>query len=135
MAYLLSYRHTDADPEQLKQLLPAVWDAFTSINEPVYSTYFENAEFRASHTAPKDVLMHAFNKIDELQGLFVIQDSEERSEGMLMEIGYCMAKNYPICVATRRGVHDTYLPTMVSNHFYYETIDDLTEKIRAGEYK
>jgi len=31
--------------------------------------------------------------------LLVLQDSEERSEGMLMEVGYALAKRMPMVVA------------------------------------
>lgn len=132
MAYFISYRHTDADPQQLQQLLPAIRDAFTAAGETIYSTYFEDESFRAAHSTPAEMMRHAFTKIDELRGLFVIQNSNERSEGMLMEVGYCLAKNYPICVATQQNVQHTYLPSMVKRHLVYNDIEDLIQQVRSG---
>lgn len=74
-------------------------------------------------------MAHAFYVIDNSDILFVIQTSEERSEGMLMEVGYSIAKKKIIIVATKSGVHNTYLPTMGTIAFEWSNLEDLSEKI------
>lgn len=130
MGWLIAYRHTGADVVYLNKLLPAIRDAFISVGVDTYCTYFDEASFQNKHLAPQDIMAHAFDKIDELGGLFVLVDGEEKSEGQIMEVGYCLAKGIPIIVAKRRSVENTYLHKMANHSFEYDTIEELTEQIQ-----
>jgi hypothetical protein len=130
MGFLLAYRHTGADPERLEKLLPAVKGAIEQTGHEAYCTYFDEEEFQGSGHGPKEIMDHAFQKIEELGGLFVLVDSDEKSEGMLMEAGYCIAKNIGFIVAKRVGV-STYLDKLALQSFEYNDIDDLVQKIEG----
>ena len=111
MGYFIGYRHTGADPAYLDQLLPAVRDTFLDCGVETYSTYFDEDNFKSSGYTPADIMKHAFSKIEEIGGLFVVIDGPEKSEGQILEVGYCIAKAIPIVVAKRRGV-STYIDQM-----------------------
>lgn len=129
MKYFLSYRHTDEDPEVLRQLLIPVRDAFAARGDEIYCVYFQEKELKSAPYTPLDILEHAFDKIEEIGHLFVLQHSTGRSEGMLMEVGFCRGKNIPITVAHRHDVTNTFLPTVADHTFDYTDIDDLCQKI------
>lgn len=129
MKYFIAYKHSGVDPSYLKQLLTPVRDAFTSQGHEVYCTFFEDDSFRSQGMSAADIMYHAFTKIEEQGNLFVVLDSTERSEGMLMEIGYCLAKNLPVIVAIREGVNNSYLPSMIKQSFTYANTEDLAQKI------
>lgn len=133
MGYFVAYRHTGADPERLSALLPAVCESLKKRGQEVYCTYFEEEEFKAAGQKPRQIMEHAFQKIEELGGLFVIIDGAEKSEGMLMEIGYCSAKGLKIIVAKRKGFDNTYVPNMADYSFEYADIEDLKAKILSQE--
>jgi hypothetical protein len=130
MGYLIAYRHTGADPERLEQLLPAVKGAVENAGHQAYCTYFDEEEFQGNGHGPKEIMDHAFQKIEELGGLFILVDGDEKSEGMLMEAGYCIAKNIGFVVAKRAGV-TTYLDKMAERSFEYNDINDLVQKIEG----
>lgn len=128
MGYFVGYRHTGADPERLATLLPAVRDALSSAGHEVYCTYFDEDSFRQEGYGPKEIMEHAFRKIENIGGLFVVVDSDEKSEGMLLEAGYCIAKGIGFTVAKRVGV-TTYLDKLATSTFEYNDIPDLAGKI------
>jgi len=128
MGYFIGYRHTGADPDRLEQLLPAVRDAIESSGEDAYCTYFDEEKFQRSGYRPNDIMQHAFEKIDSLGGLFVVMDGPDKSEGMLIEAGYCLAKNIVFIVAKRSGV-STYLDQLTVKSFEYNDVEDLVQKI------
>ncbi|HMT19281.1 MAG TPA: hypothetical protein PKD20_00305 [Candidatus Saccharibacteria bacterium] len=131
MGYLIAYRHTGADPAYLDQLLPLVRDAFSSGGVDTYCTYFDEASFQQEHLTPEKIMEHAFTKIEELGGLFVLLDGEEKSDGQIMEVGYCLAKDIPFIVAKRRSVANTYIHRMTNRSFEYDSLDELASGIKT----
>ncbi len=133
MGYFVAYRHSGADPERLSVLLPAVCESLRERGEDVYCTYFDEDKFRSSGKSNRQIMEHAFSKIEEQGALFVVLDGEEKSEGMLMEVGFCVAKGLGVVVAKRRGLSGTYVPDMARYSFEYEDVKDLQEIILASE--
>lgn len=131
MGYFLAYRHTGVDPSELEALLPPVRNVLQADGSEVYCTYFNEGNFKNAGLGPAEIMRHAFLKIEEMGRLFVLIDSEQKSEGMIMEIGYCLAKGIPITVAIRSNVTGTYLPNMTDEVIRYTDIDDLVQKIKA----
>ena len=129
MKLFLAYRHTGADPAQLEKQLPAVRDALLGKVDEVYCTFFEENDFQDKSMSAADIMHHAFDKITELGGLFVLLSSEGKSEGMLMEVGYCIAKNIPVIVAKHDAVQHTYVPSLANITFDYADDADLVEQI------
>ncbi len=82
-------------------LLPAVCESLRERGEDVYCTYFDEDKFRSSGKSNRQIMEHAFSKIEEQGALFVVLDGEEKSEGMLMEVGFCAAKGVSMIVAKR----------------------------------
>jgi nucleoside 2-deoxyribosyltransferase len=76
-----------------------------------------------------EIMAHAFSVIDSSEFLFVILASEEKSEGMILEVGYCIAKGIPVIIAVKEGVKNTYLPEMGKKTFVWRDNQDLSAKI------
>ncbi len=131
MGYLIAYRHTGEAAEKLNKLIPPVNDALLRRGIEVYCTYFDEDAFTDSGWSPRAIMNHAFRKIDEMGGVFVVQDSTEKSEGVILEVGYCVAKGLPIVVAKRSTVTNTYLPEMADTSFEYSNIEELQKLIAS----
>lgn len=129
MGYFIAYRHTGADPKRLGELLPAVKSALEDAGHETYCTYFNEDSFRSRGFGPKEIMLEAFSNIDRLGSLFVVVDGSEKSEGMLLEAGYCLAKGIPFVVAKRTGA-DSYLDALASQHIQYDDVNDLVQKIK-----
>lgn len=130
MGWFIAYRHTGVDAVELERLIPAVRDALQSDSSEVYCTYFNEGDFKNTRLGPVGIMQHAFSKIEEMGNLFVLIDSGQKSEGMIMEVGYCLAKQIPITVAVRSGVTETYIPDMTMDVIRYTDTKDLIYKIK-----
>ena len=94
------------------------------------STYFDvEVKDGEPRPAPHVFMREAFAMIEGCDFLFVLQSSPQRSEGMLMEVGFCLAKGIPVLVARRSGFDSTYLPDMAQATFEWETIEQLAANI------
>jgi hypothetical protein len=131
VGYFVAYRHTGADPESLASLMPIVRDELLASGQDVYCTYFDEAQFKSGGFTPRQIMEHAFQKIEELGGLFVLIDCPDKSDGQIMEVGYCIAKAIPFVVAKRNSVTNTYIDQMTDNSFGYDDIESLKAGIKA----
>lgn len=134
MEAFIAYRHTGESMEDLEVLLGGTRDALARAGVNAYCTFFDDAEFQNKAFGARQIMQHAFEMIDTKDMLFVIQTSENKSEGMIMEVGYCIAKGIPIVVAVKNGVQNTYLPDMADLQIQWDTIDNLHQQIEATNF-
>lgn len=125
----ISYRHKGEDPAELLKLLTAVRDGLGEAGISAYCTFFDEDAFQEKAYGAKEIMNHAFKKISTVDVLFVILTSDERSEGMLMEIGYCLAKGIPVVVAAKDTVKSSTVPDMATHVVVWSDIEELAHKI------
>lgn len=77
----------------------------------------------------------AFEELDKSDIFLAIVRTEHRSEGLLMEIGYCLAKKKEIILAINDNVKNTYLPEVVSKTLRWKDFDDLLTKLSKLKVK
>ncbi|MBU1032088.1 hypothetical protein KKE03_04195 [Patescibacteria group bacterium] len=128
MKAFIAYRSTGEDPQAVEPVLIAIREAFKGRGIEAYSTFFDEA-IEGKSLGVRQIMEHAFGIIDNADFLFVVQTSDNKSEGMLIEVGYCMAKRVPIIAATKDTVTKTYVPAIASQSFKWSTIEDLARAI------
>jgi nucleoside 2-deoxyribosyltransferase len=125
----VSYRHTGADEAEFRPQLEIVRTALREIGVEPFCTFFD-VPVEGERPSPAQFMAEGFRMIDQSDFLFVLQASPERSEGMLMEVGYCLAKQIPVVVAKRAGIGATYLPQMAQCTFEWEDLKVLNRRIQ-----
>ncbi len=130
--YFVAYRFTGEDPDVLHSRMTTVVDSLKSVGMDVYCNLFDEKEYQKSKLDAKEIMDIAFNRIDSSDGLFVVIASDDKSEGMLMEIGYAYAKNKNIIVAVHQNAK-TYVPLIGNRSIIWNNNDDLAAKIKAIE--
>jgi len=145
MRAFVAYRHTGEDARQIDGLLAPVKSVLAAREINAYSTYFDvhggNVAVAGPVAQSSAFMQEAFRMMAKSDLLLVLQASELRSEGMLMEVGYALAKGLPVVVATQQEVADTYLPDMAHAALRWTDVADLVaqlaefdfEGLRAGE--
>lgn len=131
MKTFVAYRFSGEDLKTLEPLLVAVRDVLKDRGVEVYCTFFDEAEFKNKSLSARQIMDHAFGIINDIDFLFVVQMSDNKSEGMLIEVGYCIAKDIPVIVATKGSVKNTYLPYIATQSFKWRTIEDLGNYIAS----
>jgi nucleoside 2-deoxyribosyltransferase len=129
MKAFIAYRHTGEATEHLLGLLTAVRDGLTEAGVSAYCTFFDEDTFKVKSYKASDIMDHAFKKIGTVDVLFVLMTSDEKSEAMLMEIGYCIAKKIPIVVAVKDTVKSSYVPELADYSIVWSDIAELAHKI------
>ncbi len=136
MKGFISYRFTGENEKDLKNLLVPIQNKLKEIGVDAYCNILEKGfEARSKNFKPQDYVFDAFKTLNNVGLVFVLITSEGKSEGMLMEVGYSLAKNIPIIMAIKSGVKGTYLPGMVKLVIDFDDLNDLLKKISKIDVK
>ncbi len=130
MKTFIAYRSTGEDPQQLEPLLTALQDTLKSRGIEAYCTFFDEQMIKDKKLDQRQIIEHAFTEIDKVDFLFVLLTSDNKSEGMLMEIGYCLAKGIPIVAAVKTGIQGSHIPAVADQHFEWLDIKGLLQAIQ-----
>jgi nucleoside 2-deoxyribosyltransferase len=139
MKCFISYKFTGEPIEDIERLLAPVHEALVEKGIEVHANLFDDdlpdGNISDKDFGPREYVLHAFKQLDTQDVMLVLLNSSDRSEGMLMEVGYALAKKIPVIVAVKSGVTDSYLPTMGARSFEWDSYIDLVAKIRALDFE
>lgn len=129
MKIFLSYRFTGEDPVELNTNLGAIISTLRGAGHDVYCSIEDEAWFREKRHTNKEIMEHAFQNLDLCDLLLAFIKSDDKSEGMLVEIGYFMGKGKPVALALKQGVKTTSLAEMANPLIEFTDLDDLCSKL------
>ncbi|MFH1787735.1 MAG: nucleoside 2-deoxyribosyltransferase [archaeon] len=133
MKIFITYKFVGENPEELERTLTEISDTLEKSGHEVYSAFTDEELFVKNNFSLKQILNHALNKIDLCECVLVFVRSPEKTEGMLIEIGYALAKKKKIILATRKGAYFQFTQEISDQVIEYETLEELKEKL--GELK
>lgn len=130
--YFIAYRHTGENMMELEQRLGKIQIALATHKIKSYATLSEEEEFVKDEYSAGQIMERAFQKIAAMDGLFVLINGSEKSEGQLMEVGYAIALKKPVVVAYQKNVK-TYVHELANFSIAYTDLDDLVRKIQEAD--
>lgn len=135
MKAFIANRVSGEDMQRLTVMVKGIRESFRAINVDTYSTIIDEPEFIDKGMNARQIMDHAFARIRASDFLFVVQTSNEKSEGMLIEVGYCVGRKMPILAAVNTAVSGSYLADMATAAFRWDDFGDLSQKIHALDMK
>jgi nucleoside 2-deoxyribosyltransferase len=71
----------------------------------------------------------AFHEIDTSDQVLFFVNSPEVSQGMLMELGYAIARKKRLVLAIREDIRDSIFRRHIDDVIEFKDVDDLQEKL------
>lgn len=128
MKLFLSFRYTGETVESLQEFLYPLRDAFAARAHEVYLSLDDLETWGQNSLSMQEKFARTFHSLAESEALVVVVRSGDRSEGMLMEVGYAVAQKKPICLAVVAGT-DTYIRVVATKVVEFTSQTDLLAKI------
>lgn len=125
----ISYRYTGEDPEELMKIIPLIHDAIEEAGHNHYSTIFDEEQFANEKWSGKQIMKKAFKEIDESQLVLFFVKSEDISQGMLVELGYSLAKNKRLVLAIKKDIKESIFRRQIDEVIEFKDLSDLKEKL------
>jgi len=128
MKLWLSHKVSGEDRNQLEKEMRGICIKLEEIGISYYCSFLD-VEMR-SEKSKKELIENAFGKIGEFDGVLAIVKSEDKSEGMLIEIGYAIAKNKKFILAIKKGImEERYVRALANQIIEFDNPDDLLNKL------
>ncbi|MBL8031800.1 MAG: nucleoside 2-deoxyribosyltransferase [Candidatus Doudnabacteria bacterium] len=124
MKIFISFRYTGETYESLVEFFRPVCDVLESAGHQVFCSLWKEEEYKQKQYLPKEILADAFTEMDSCDALLAVVRSNDRSEGMLMELGYALAKQKRVYAAVHSGVV-SYVPDVAYSSARFSTIEEL----------
>ena len=131
---MISYKFTGEDIKAIQNLLGIVYEVLTSKGIEYFCNFSFDDHYKDNNYTHGQIMRHCFEELDKTKCLLVLLTSNNKSEGMLMEIGYALAKNKKVIIARHRDVHDTYLHDMDLDLIEWDTLEELRVKLTQEKF-
>ncbi len=127
MKWYIAYKFTGEDKDVLKDTMSSLIHFLENESNEVYCSLFDEGMVNIGN---KKVFEKAFDKINNSNAILIFLNSDERSEGMLMEIGYALAKGKRVILAIKKDLGRTHLRDLIDEIIEFEDIEELKEKLK-----
>ena len=92
----LSYKFTGEVLANLQKNLALITEALRKRGNTVFCSIESEEKYQANKYKVKQIMDDAIQELNKAELLVVFNNSDIRSEGMLIEMGYALAKGFPI---------------------------------------
>jgi len=133
MKIFISYKVAGENLEELEETLNEISNVLKDAGHEVYSASEDESLFMEKKFTFKQILNHALEKLDNSDCILVFVRSHEKAEGMLLEIGYALAKRKKIILVIKKGMRLLFTEEIADKVIEFEDINDLKQKL--GEIK
>lgn len=129
MKIFLSYKFTGEDPKVLKETIGDVCDSLNKAKHDVFCSFWKENFYKKHKFSHRQILEYALKQLDKSDTYLAFIKSENKSEGMLMEAGYAIAKQKKFYLAIKKGVQTVFLREMADKIIEFKSLHDLYKKL------
>ena len=125
MKLQFAYKFSGEDQDKVKEMFKKIRDVFIQKGNSVYIPVLD---LDNKNRTEKEVFLNTVSKINDSDVLVAIVTSDEKSEGMSLEVGYAAACNKKIILLVAKDVK-TRLRFFANNILEFDELDDLLNKL------
>jgi len=130
MKIFISYKLAGEDPKEIEETLTKISNILKQAGHTVYSAFMDEDLFKKRKFGFKQILFHALKELDKCDCILVFIRSWEKAEGMLIEIGYALAKSKKIVLAIKENIQFPFTEEIANQVIKFKDIEDLKKKLK-----
>lgn len=134
MKVFISYRFTGEFPEFLHSVIDPIVAKLAELGHSSYCTLYDSLQFEEERWSGKAIMTKAFAELDSSDVVLFLVWNEDISEGLILELGYAIAKGKRIALIAKEDVgRHICLRQITDKHVYSDNIVaeiDLSEVIQ-----
>jgi len=125
MRIQLAYRFTGEDEQELLNQLNNIKIILEKNDHETYIPVLDPNRPKNK----RELFLNTIKKLDSAEAILAIIKSEEKSEGMLMEIGYAWGRNKKLIIAINKNIKNTHLREFANVLIEFSDINDLYKQL------
>ncbi|MBI4095725.1 MAG: nucleoside 2-deoxyribosyltransferase [DPANN group archaeon] len=125
----ISYRFSGENKEKLKNTMRQIHNAIEKSGCSCYSTIFDSDQFANENWSGKKIMQKSFGEIDSSDVVLFLVQNKKISPGMLVELGYVLAKGKKLLLAINKKVTDSIFRRQIAEIIEFKSLTDLKGKL------
>lgn len=134
MKIFLSYRFSGEDLKELEKILSTIKQTLEEKGHYVFCSFWKEDYFQKNNFTNKQILFHEFPEVEESDIILAFVKSKEKSEGMLLEIGYGLAHGKRLFLLVKKDVSTTFLHSTAEKVIEFESADELATILKNASF-
>jgi len=130
MKYYIAYKFSGVDKANLKKVLVDVAEIIESYNNTTFISHRDLQNWGETITDSKEIIIKSLTKLKNTDAILCLVLSGEKSEGMLIEVGYAKALGKKIIVAKQKDARIVFLKDIADDLIEFDIQEDLNEKLK-----
>ena len=131
MKIYIAYKFQDADKLVLRELLEEVSEILESSGHKTFILFRDVRKWQNIEIPVDKMMGEMFANIKKTDALLAIIQSNQKSEGLLLEAGFAKALGKKLIIAIKKGVNLRCLKSIADTLIEFDNMDDLKQKLRA----
>jgi len=129
MKIFLSYKFTGENPKILEETIQNICNS-PKAKHSYFCSFWKEAFFKKNKFTHKQILEYVFKELEKSDIYLAFIKNEDKSEGMLLEAGYALAKKKKIYLAIKKGTDTVFLRDFADKIIEFNELDELYKKLK-----
>lgn len=130
MKLYLAYKFTGENFEVLKSEMDLISNTLKELGNEKFCSFERENMFKENSYSAKDIIKFSLDQMNSCDAVLVYLKSNEKSEGMLIEIGYALAKNKKIYLLAKEDIKTYFVHGVADKVVVFRDTLELEEKTR-----
>lgn len=144
MKFYLAYKFLGQDKNELRSFLEEISTVIHNLGHDSFCHFRDIQKWRGTDKEdnPSQIIFEAFKEVEKSDAVLAFVEINEKSEGMLLEIGYAKALNKKIILAIKKSLDKDFLRFVrgiADLVIEYESLTDLKKQLECflneGEFR
>ena len=123
MKIFIAYRYRDTEKVEIRKNVEAVSNGLKIAGHIPFIFARDVQKWGEAHMTLPEIIKRAFEEIDASDAVLAFIDSDEKSEGALMEIGYAYARGKKVIAYIKKGLRYSFVRGIASKTIEFDTVD------------
>jgi len=130
MKIFLAYRFIGEDIGELSDNLEKIRAGLEGAGHQVLCPFWRHDFFVQQNYDRRQIMEYSHEEIDRADLFLAFIKSSARSEGMLLEAGYALAKNKPVITAVKKDAETTFLRDLADRVIEFDDLENLLGQLK-----
>jgi nucleoside 2-deoxyribosyltransferase len=125
MKIFISYKFSNQDIHELKSNLNIVSKALRKNGHEDFIFFRDIQNYITGELSSKEIINRALNELHSCDAILALVTTPEKSEGLLLEVGYAKAQGKTIILAIKKDTRAIFLRDLADKIIEFEDIKEL----------
>lgn len=117
----ISYKLTGNNKNEVYDDILKITSCCSEVGLETYASILELEKISKKYKEPREIFKYVIDKLKNSDIVLIYLNSNKKSEGILLEVGYAMAYNKPVILLKKQGVKSYFVESIANKVINYKS--------------